>query len=119
MATVPTIDLRPRTAGEILDDAWRLALTEAPLLLVLSGTFAVPFFAALLLLLTRPVPESTLGQIVLPLLVALLLPLTGLGSAACQELFRRRAAREPVTLGGCLAAALRRGPQHAAGRALT
>src|SRR4051812_31881379 len=106
MTTDPTIDLRPRTAGEILDDAWRLALAEAPLLLALSGFFAVPFFAALLLLLTRPVPESPLGEAVFPLMVALLLPLTGLGSAACQELFRRRAAREPVSLGRCLTAAL-------------
>ena len=119
MSTDPKIDLRPRTAGEILDDAWRLALREAPLLLALSGLFAVPAFAALLLLLTRPSPESSLSRMVLPAAVALLLPLTGLGSAACQELFRRRAAGERVTLGLCLRAALRRGPQHAAGRALT
>jgi hypothetical protein len=119
MATNPTIDLRPRTAGEVLDDAWRLALAEAPLLLALSGLFAVPAAAALLLLLTQPAPDSSLGRYVLPALTALLLPLTGLGSAACQELFRRRAAGERVTLGVCLRAALRRAPQHAAGRALT
>jgi hypothetical protein len=119
MATDTTIDLRPRTAGEVLDDAWRLALAEAPLLLALSGLFAVPAAIALLLLLTRPAPESTLGRCVLPALAALLVPLTGLGSGACQELFRRRAGGERVTLGACLRAALRRGPQHAAGRALT
>src|SRR5579885_1996261 len=119
MATDPTIDLRPRTAGEVLDDAWRLALAEAPLLLALSGLFAVPAAVALLLLLTRPAPESMLGRCVLPALAALLVPLTGLGSGACQELLRRRVWGERVTLGACLRAALRRGPQHAAGRALT
>jgi hypothetical protein len=119
MPTDPTIDLRPRTAGEVLDDAWRLALAEAPLLLALSGLFAVPAVVAGLLLLMRPSPESALGQCALPALVAVLLPLTGLGSGACQELFRRRAAGERVTLCACLRAALRRAPQHAAGRALT
>jgi hypothetical protein len=119
MASDPTIHLRPRTAGEVLDDAWRLALAEAPLLLSLSGLFAVPAAVALLLLLTRPAPPSLVGRYALPALTALLLPLTGLGSGACQELLRRRAAGERVTLGVCLRAALRRGPQHAAARALT
>ena len=40
MSTNTPIDLRPRTPGEILDDAWRLALADAPLLLALSGLFA-------------------------------------------------------------------------------
>jgi hypothetical protein len=119
MPNKATIHLRPRSAGEVLDDAWRLALAEAPLLLALSGLFAVPAAAALLLLLTQPAPASPLGHYALPALTALLLPLTGLGSGACQELFRRRAAGERVTLGACLRAALRRAPQHAAGRALT
>jgi hypothetical protein len=119
MATVPTIDLRPRSAGEVLDDAWRLALAEAPLLLAMAGLFAVPAAAALLLLLTQAAPASPPGRYALPALTALLLPLTGLGSGACQELLRRRSAGERVTLGACLRAALRRGPQHAAGRALT
>ena len=102
----------------MLDDAWRLALAEAPLLLAMAGLFAVPAAAALLLLLTQAAPASPPGRYALPALTALLLPLTGLGSGACQELFRRRAAGERVTLGACLRAALRRGPQHAAGRAL-
>jgi hypothetical protein len=85
MATDTTIDLRPRSAGEVLDDAWRLALAEAPLLLALSGLFAVPAAVALLLLLTRPAPESPLDRAILPALVALLIPLTGVGSAACQR----------------------------------
>jgi hypothetical protein len=117
MPTDATIDLRPRTAGEVLDDAWRLALADAPLLLALSGLFAVPA-AVGVLLLTLPTPDSLPGRYALPALAALLLPLTGLGSGACQELFRRRAAGERVALGPCLRAALRRGPQHAAGRAL-
>jgi len=119
MPTDATIDLRPRTAGEVLDDAWRLALADAPPLLALSGLFAVPAAVALLLLLTRPTPDSILGKCLLPALAALLLPLTGLGSGACQELLRRRTGGERVTLRGCLRAALRRGPQHAAGRGLT
>src|SRR5262249_53008946 len=88
-------------------------------LLALSGLFAVPAAVALLMLLTRPTPESPLARCALPALAALLLPLTGVGSGACQELLRRRTAGERVTLGACLRAALRRGPQHAAGRALT
>ncbi len=119
MATDPTIDLRPRTAGEVLDDAWRLALAEAPLLWSLSGLFAVPAAVALLLLLTQPVPTSLLGRCALPALTGLLVPLMGLGSGACQELLRRRSSGERVRLGACLRAAVRRGPQHAAARALT
>jgi hypothetical protein len=118
MATA-TIDLRPRTTGEVLDDAWRLALADAPLLWALSGLFVVPAASALLLLFTRPAPESLFDRFLLPAFAALLLPLTGVGSGACQELFRRRVGGERVTLTACLRAALRRGPQHAAGRALT
>ncbi len=111
-------DLRPRTTGEVLDDAWRLALADAPVLLALAGLFAVPAFAALLLLLTRPTPEGVLARCALPALTALLLPLTGLGSGACQELLRRRAEGTPVTLGGCLRAASRHGPGHVVARGL-
>ncbi len=118
MSTTGTIELRPRTAGQVLDDAWRFALADAPLLLALIGLFAGPAVSALVLLLALPVPASLLGRAVLPGLAALFLPLTGLGSGACQELFRRRAAGERVTLGACLRAALRRGPQFAAARAL-
>ena len=39
-----TLDIRPRTTGQILDDAWRLALADAPLLLTLSSLFSVPVF---------------------------------------------------------------------------
>ena len=113
-----TLDIRPRTTGQILDDAWRLALADAPLLLTLSSLFSVPVFVSLLFLLTRPVPASWIQQCLLPATVALVVPLTGLGSGACQELLRRRVEGQPVTLHGCLAAALRRGAAHAAGRGI-
>src|SRR5262249_11173447 len=90
MPTDAMIASRPRPAGEVLDDAWRLALADAPPLLALSGLFAVPAAAVLLILLTRPAPESLVGRCLLPALAALLLPLTGLGSGACQEWLRRR-----------------------------
>jgi hypothetical protein len=111
------VDLRPRSAGEVLDDAWRLALADAPLLLLFSALFLVPAFALLLLLLISPAPAGG-RQLLLPALTALLLPLTGLGSGACQELFRRRAEDRPVGAGACLGSALRHGLSHAAARAV-
>jgi hypothetical protein len=110
------VDIRPRTTGEILDDAWRLALADAPLLLLLSGLFLIPAFTALLVLLAHPVPAG-LAQVVLPAGTGLLLALTGVGSGACQELFRCRAEGKAVRLTACLAAALRHGLEHGAARA--
>ncbi len=105
------MDIRPRTAGEILDDAWGLVFADAPALLALSGLFTVPAAAVLLLLLTLP---TELPPFVLPLLAALLLPLTGLGSGACQALFRARAEGRAASTAGCLGEALRRGLPHVA-----
>ena len=68
---------------------------------------------ALMLLLTRPSPEGYLAQAWLPALTAALFALTGLGSAACQEVFRLRAEGAPVRVGSCLKAALRHGLPHA------
>jgi hypothetical protein len=113
---MPTIPVRPRTTGEILDDAWRLALAELPELLVLGGLFLVPAFAALLLLLATP-HTSAVQWLWVPL-AATLLPVTGLGSGACQELFRARAEDRAASLGQCLKAALARGLDHCVGRAL-
>jgi hypothetical protein len=107
---------RPRTAGEILDDAWRLALADFPLLFALAGLFLVPFCAALLLLLALPRPDAFSLRALCALLVVLLAALTGVGSGACQELFRRRADGAPATFGHCLMAALRRGFDHTAAR---
>jgi hypothetical protein len=118
MASDAPVDVRPRTTGEILDDAWRLYLADAPLLGCLSGLFIVPAAIALLMLLTQPVPDNWLARFLLPMLTACLLPLTGLGAGACQELFRRRAEGTPATLVGCLRAGLRLGLAHATVRAL-
>jgi hypothetical protein len=115
MAT-PTLEVRPRTVGEILDDGWELALADSPLLLALTGLFLAPAFAVLLLLLSLPRAGGA-AQVVLPAAAALLLALTGLGSGACQELFRRRAEGGPVTLRACLVASTRRGLDHVAVRA--
>ena len=111
------MDIRPRTLGEILDDAWRFALADAPLLLLFNALFLIPIFIVMLLLLAQPV-ASGIVQGVLPAVAALLLPLMGLASGACQELFRRRAADEPIVVRHCLRGALRRGLQHAAARAV-
>jgi hypothetical protein len=112
-----SVDLRPRSTGEVLDDAWRLALADAGVLLTCSALFLVPAFCALLLLLARPAPAGA-GQLLLPVLLALLLPLTGLGSGACQEVFRRRVEGRTVSLDSCLRDALRRTLEHAAARAV-
>jgi hypothetical protein len=117
MATEGTVDIRPRTAGEILDDAWRLALADAPVLVLLGGLFQVPAFCAVLLLLARPAPAGP-AQCLLPALAALLAALTGLGSGACQEWLRRRVEGKPVRPAQCLALALRHGPGHVAVRAV-
>jgi hypothetical protein len=112
------IEVRPRSTGEILDDAWRLYLAHAPQLLALSGLFLTPAAVALLLLLALPAPPAFPTNLLLPAVTAALLPLTGLGSGACQEAFRRLAEGRPVELLPCLGAALRRGPAHLAARAL-
>jgi hypothetical protein len=111
------VEIRPRTTGEVLDDAWRLALADAPVLLLLSALFLVPAFTVLLLLLAVPVPAG-IAQVALPAVAALLLPLTGLASGACQQLFRQRIAEETVSVRDCLVAALRHGLEHAAARAV-
>src|SRR5262245_25044961 len=110
------VEVRPRSAGEVLDDGWDLALADAPLLLLLGGLFQVPAFAVLLVLWSQRGPDG-FGQVLLPALAALLLPLTGLGSGACQELLRLRAEGRRVGLGACLLGALKRGPEHVAARA--
>jgi hypothetical protein len=110
--------IRPRSAGEILDDAWRLALADFPLLFGLAGLSLVPFFAAVLLLLALPGPESWSLRLLSCALAALLGAVTGIGSGACQEVFRRRADGKVATFGVCLRAALRRGLDHAAARAM-
>lgn len=111
------MDIRPRTLGEILDDACRFALADAPFLLLFNALFCIPAFVIVLFLLAEPTP-SGIAQIVLPACSALLLPLTGLGSGACQDLLRRRAADQPVVVRSCLGYALRHGLEHAAARGI-
>jgi hypothetical protein len=101
--------------GEIFDDAWRMALADAPLLLFLNALFLVPVFIVLLLLLAKQVPAG-IAQGFLPALAALLLPFVGLASGACQALFRLRTAEESVSVWRCLTASLRRSLTHAAAR---
>jgi hypothetical protein len=118
MASAVPIEVRPRTAGEILDDAWRLYLADAPLLLALSGLGTVPCALVVLLLLTQPKPGAGWQQGMLPALAAAALLATGLSSGACQAALRGRAEGRPPMLGSCLRAALRRGGDHLAARAL-
>jgi hypothetical protein len=108
----PHQEARPRTTGEILDDAWRLYRADAPLLLAASGLFLVPALCALLVVLALPQQAPVWLHFVLPALAALLLPLTGLGAGACEEAFHLRTEGEFVTLGRCLRAAWRRGLNH-------
>jgi hypothetical protein len=109
--------VRPRTTGELLDDAWRLYFADAPVLLLFSGVFLAPAFGALLLLVALPAPAHPVLRLLAPLLPLTLLVLTGLGSGACQEWFRARAEGKSASFTSCLNAAGRRGLSHAAARA--
>ncbi len=110
------MDIRPRTAGEILDDAWRLVLADAPPLYALCLLFWAPAAIVLLLLLTTPTPATFAEESLLPALFAVLLPLTGLASGAIQCWLRRRAEGKVPSLFSSLAEAGRRGLDHAAVR---
>ena len=109
---------RPRTAGEILDDAWRLSFADGPSLLILSGAFLAPAFAAVLVLLARPPEEGPLQRWFLCGGAAALAALSGLGSAACQEFIRRRSESRPASVITCIGAAFRIAPVHVATRAV-
>ena len=109
--------VRPRTTGELLDDAWRLYFADAPVLLLLNGVFLAPAFGALLLLAALPAPANPALRLAAPLLPLPLLLLTGLGSGACQEWLRARAESKRPSFVGALTAAARRGLAHTAARA--
>jgi hypothetical protein len=95
------VDIRPRTTGEIFDDAWRLYRADAPLLLGVSSLFVLPAVVTLVLLLVLPKPDVLAARFLLPALAALLIPVSALGSSSCQELFRRRADGRPLGTGVC------------------
>jgi hypothetical protein len=118
MAAEGAAVVRPRTTGELLDDAWRLYFADAPWLLLLSSLFLAPAFGALLLLAGLPAPTSLLLRFLPPLLPLPLLVLTGVGSGACQEWLRARAEGRAPSFAGSLTAAFRRGLSHAAARAV-
>src|SRR4051812_28952608 len=106
------VEVRPRTLGEICDDAWRLSLTNLPLFLLLTGFFLIPNTVLLLILLTQSWPTNHWLSWVLSIGLALLLPCVGLGSAACQEIFHCWGEKQPVTVAKALRMACRRGLNH-------
>ncbi len=110
--------IRPRTTGELLDDAWRLVIADAPALLLLSGAFLAPAFAAFVLLAGLPAPANPALRLLPPLVPLILFVLTGVGSGACQEWLRACAETRKPSLAGCLVAAFRLGLPHSAARAL-
>ena len=111
--------VRPRTTGELLDDAWRLYFADAPVLLLFSGVFLAPGVRRSLAILLAGFPRQHPALRLLPPLLPLaLLVLTGLGSGACQEWFRPRAERRNRLFTNCLNAAFRRGLSHTAARAV-
>src|SRR5438445_11466556 len=118
MAPRETVEARPRSTVEILDDAWRIAFADAPLLLSLSALFILPALVSLLVLLCQPPPDAWWARLWLPALTALLLPLTGLSAGACQEAFHSWAEGYPIRFGECLRAAAQRGLNHVASQAL-
>src|SRR5438876_5905824 len=78
MSSDVQVEIRPRTTGEVLDDAIRLSLAEAPVLLALSGLFLVPAFVAVLLLLALPESGQAWRVLGLSALAAFLILLTGI-----------------------------------------
>jgi hypothetical protein len=113
------VDIRPRTTGEIVDDAWRLYLADASTLLALSSLFNVPAAVVFLWLITQATTASWVQGVLIAALFATLLPATGLGSAACQQAFHFRAENRAVSVKNCLFAALPRGLQHIAAAAVS
>ena len=119
MTAAGKIEIRPRTTGEILDDAWRIYLADAPILLALTALFLVPVAIGLLLLLLLPRFDNPLLRWLVCLPVAMLLPLIGLASASCQQVFLFRSRGEDVSLFRCLGGMMACALQHLSLRTLT
>jgi hypothetical protein len=112
------IAIRPRTTGEILDDAIRLYQCDALMLLAFSFIFLAPAGISLLLMLCEPRPQVLWLKPIWPLTTAALFSLTGLNSTVCQEIYQRRSQGEPVTLAACFRSLGTIGPGHVALRAV-
>src|SRR5262245_37620875 len=95
------IDVRVRTLGEILDDAYRLFLQDLGPLTFLSFLFGVPAAACFFWALTRPAPDFSWY---LPVATAALLLATAVGAGACQELLRQRASGRRASSWSCIRA---------------
>jgi hypothetical protein len=114
MASADSTLLQPRSAGQILDEAWHLYQAEKGSLLVLSSLFLVPLFASLLWLVAMPHANVWFW----PLITAGYLSASGIGSGACQELLRLRASGESAPCLRCLGLGFRRSLGHMAIRSL-
>lgn len=108
----------PRTAGEILDDAFRAPLACYPLLLALSALLMVPAFVGLLWLLTQPAESPDTLPLVVAAILAAAFPLCGVGSAACQAVLHQLAEGRDMSMGAALLAGVRRAPGHIAAAGL-
>ncbi len=114
MASAESTLLQPRSAGQILDTAWRLYQAERVGLLLLSSLFLVPLFVSLLWLIAMPHSNPWIS----PLITGGLVSASGIGSGACQELLRLRAVGESASWLRCLGLGLRRALGHVAIRSL-
>ncbi len=118
MQSESKVVLRPRKFGEIIDDALALYLTEAPLLLLLTGSVFVPTVALFLILLTNPCELTGPVRWLLAVGLATLIPVGGLTTGACQEIFHCWAEKQPTGLNQSLRAAWKRGWNHITCQAL-
>jgi hypothetical protein len=115
----PSITLiRPRTVGEILDDAVRLCVADASLFLAYTLCFLAPAAIALLVLMSEPRPVNVWLRLVLPTVTGVAFALTGLASAMCQDLCLRRSQGEAVTMWTSLRSLVGGGLGHACLRIL-
>src|ERR1700677_4193678 len=102
-----TVEARPRSTAEILDDGWRIFFADPALLLALTALFQLPALVAVMLLLCQT-PGVWWWQAGQAALAAILVVTTGLSAGACQEAYLSWAEGYPVRFGQCLAAALQR-----------
>lgn len=112
MVRNPNIEVRPRSLGEILDDGWRLYFANVPLFLYLTGMIFIPCVVLLLILLAHTWPAEQWSSWALGLGLAVLFPGTGIGAAACQEVFHCWGEKQLVSASKVLRVARRRWLNH-------